>query len=54
MGNHLLNILPVRADQVTQRHIIIPDPNLPAFAEETFHKLDLWALPQIVGGSFKA
>src|ERR1700734_1183833 len=52
--NNFLDVLPVGADEMTQRDVVVPDLDLAAFAEQPFHQLHLRTLAQIVGGRLEA
>ena len=43
MGNHFLNVLTIGADEAAEGNVIVPDLNVPALPEQTFHQLHLRA-----------
>ena len=54
MGNGMLDIFPVGADEPAQGDIIVPNLDRTPFPKKLLHELNLRTLSQIVGRCLKA
>src|SRR5262245_13426373 len=53
MGYDLVNILTIRADEPSEKNIIVPNPHLASLTDQALHQMDLRALAKIVGSRFE-
>lgn len=54
MGNHLFDVLSLRAEQSAKRHVAIANADLASFPEQQFAQLYHRTFAQVVGARLKA